>query len=42
MGSMGGGGGGGGGGRGRGRNFGEESGSMTFTDGPDGGRCFLT
>jgi hypothetical protein len=24
------------------RSFGEESGSMTFTDGPDGGRCFLT
>ena len=36
-------GGGGSGGRGgQGRNFGDESGSMTFTDGPDGGRCFLT
>mmetsp|Transcript_11168 Transcript_11168/g.26838 ORF Transcript_11168/g.26838 Transcript_11168/m.26838 type:complete len:709 (+) Transcript_11168:167-2293(+) len=24
------------------KNFGEESGSITFTDTPDGGRCFLT
>jgi hypothetical protein len=24
------------------RQFGEESGSMTFTETPDGGRCFLT
>lgn len=25
-----------------GKNFGEESGSITFADSPDGGRCFLT
>ncbi|VEU43954.1 unnamed protein product [Pseudo-nitzschia multistriata] len=30
-----------GGGRGP-KNFGEETGSITFTDSPDGGRCFLT
>ena len=35
--------GGGSGGRaGNQKNFGEESGSVTFTDSPDGGRCFLT